>query len=135
MCHIVAILKLSFVFIDQFSPFSFIILHGIQVMSQVREHLDNRLIRRYLNEVDVTKLTLGNVCDLTIKELRYGWELLIVHTFEITLFKELDEEKICPEATYFERLCWVGDVGHVEHEFDQKLFRFSISRLEIRVFN
>ena len=122
MCHIVAILKLSFVFIDQFSPFSFIILHGIQVMSQVREHLDNRLIRRYLNEVDVTKLTLGNVCDLTIKELRYGWELLIVHTFEITLFKELDEEKICPEATYFERLSWVGDVGHVEHEFDQKLF-------------
>ena len=135
MCHIVAILKLSFVFIDQFSPFSFIILHGIQVMSQVREHLDNRLIRWYLNEVDVTKLTLGNVCDLTIKELRYGWELLIVHTFEITLFKELDEEKICPEATYFERLSWVGDVGHVEHEFDQKFFRFSISRLEIRVFN
>ena len=135
MCHIVAILKLSFVFIDQFSPFSFIILHGIQVMSQVREHLDNRLIRWYLNEVDVTKLTLGNVCDLTIKELRYGWELLIVHTFEITLFKELDEEKICPEATYFERFSWVGDVSHVEHEFYQKLFRFSITRLEIRVFN
>ena len=50
-------------------------------MSQVREHLDNRLIRRYFNEVDIAKLTLGYVCDLTIKELRDGRELLFVNTF------------------------------------------------------
>ena len=135
MCHIVAFLKLSFIFINQISPFSFIILHCIQMMCQIREHLDNRLIRRYLNEVYVTKLTLSYVCDLTIKELRDGWELLIVITFEITLLKELHEKKICPEATNFERLSWVGDVSHVEHEFDQRLFRFSFLRLEIWVFN
>ena len=104
-------------------------------MSQVREHLDNRLIRWYLDEVDVAKLTLGYVCDLTIKELRDGRELLFLHTFKITLLKELNEEKICPEAAYFERLCWIGDVGHMEHEFDQKLFLFGISRFEGRVLN
>ena len=104
-------------------------------MSQIREHLDNRLIRRYLNEVDIAELTLGYVCDLTIKELRDGRELLFVYTFEITLFKELNEEKICPEATYFERLCWIRDVGHVEHEFDQKLFLFCLTRLECWVFH
>ena len=135
MCLIVAILQLSLIFIDQISPFGLIALHGIQMMRQVREYFDNRLIRRYFNEVDVPKLTLGYVCDLTIEELRYGWELLFVYTFEIALFKELNEEKICPEATNFEWFGWIGDVCHVEHEFDQKFFFFSITWFEIRVFN
>ena len=104
-------------------------------MSQVREHLDNRLIRWYLDEVDVAELTLGYICDLTIKELRDGRELLFLHTFKITLLKELNEQKVRPEATYFERLCWIGYVGHMEHEFDQKLFLFGISRFEVWVLN
>ena len=58
-----------------------------------------------------------------------------MHTFKITLLKELNEEKIGPEAAYFERLCWIGDVGHMEHEFDQKLFLFGISRFEVWVLN
>ena len=104
-------------------------------MSQVREDLDNRLIRWYLDEVDVAELTLGYICDLTIKELRDGRELLFLHTFKITLLKELNEQKVRPEAAYFERLCWIRDVGHMEHEFDQKLFLFGISRFEVWVLN
>ena len=133
MCLIVAILQLSLIFIDQISPFGLIALHGIQMMRQVREYFDNRLIRRYFNEVDVPKLTLGYVCDLTIEELRYGWELLFVYTFEIALFKELNEEKICPEATNFEWFGWIGDVCHVEHEFDKKFLVFGVMRLETGV--
>ena len=56
-----------------------------------------------------------------------------MHSFKIALLEELNEEQICPGAAYLERLRWIGDVRHVEHEFDQKFLVFMIAWLETRV--
>ena len=78
-------------------------------------------------------MTLGYVCGFTIEELRYIWEQLRVHPFNIALHKELDKEQIRPTAAYFEGLRWIGDVRHVEHEFDKKFLVFGVMRLETGV--
>ena len=53
-----------------------------------------------------------------------------MHPFNIALHKELDKEKVCPSAAYIKGLRWIGDVRHVEHEFDQKFLVFGVMWLE-----
>ena len=65
-------------------------------MFQVRENLDNWCKGRLDDKVNEAKLTLRDVCGLSVVELGDGEA---VDPFEVTLLEKFDEEKIAPETT------------------------------------
>ena len=45
---------------------------------------------------------------------------------EVSLSEEFDEKQIRPKSAEVERLSWVGDICHVEHELDEAFLLFAV---------
>ena len=85
-------------------------------MLEFWEHLDNLSERWEDNEIDESNLTLGDVGCVAVVKLGNREPLDFLH---VSLSEKFHEQQVAPVLTQRKLLCRVGNIGHVEHEFDE----------------